>query len=107
MEKDIFAQLFEVLLERKTADAETSYTAKLMKKGVSKINEKISEEAAEVCEAALEDDKEHLTYEICDLFYHTLVLAAYKDISLDGIKNEFGRRFGVSGIAEKESRSKK
>ncbi len=104
METDIFKRLFEVIDERKKASPESSYVAKLMNRGTEKINSKITEEAGEVCEAALEDDKEHLVYEICDLLFHTFVLASHKDIIIDDIKTEFERRFGTSGLVEKAGR---
>ncbi|PKL17532.1 MAG: phosphoribosyl-ATP diphosphatase [Spirochaetae bacterium HGW-Spirochaetae-5] len=106
MNNDIFKRLFEVIGERKKASPESSYVAKLMHRGTEKINSKITEEAGEVCEAALEDDKEHLVYEICDLLFHTFVLASHKDIVIDDIKAEFERRFGTSGLAEKAGRDK-
>ncbi len=104
MKNDIFESLFDVINERKMASTETSYVAKLMHRGTEKINGKIMEEAEEVCEAALETDKEHLVYEICDLLFHTFVLASYKDITIDEIKKEFERRFGTSGLVEKAGR---
>lgn len=105
METDIFNRLFEVIDERKKASPESSYVSKLMHRGTEKINGKIIEEADEVCEAALETDKKHLVYEICDLLFHTFVLASYKEISIDDIKDEFERRFGTSGLAEKAGRT--
>jgi len=107
METDIFNRLFEVIDERKKASPETSYVAKLMHKGAEKINEKIREEADEVCEAALETNKDHLVYEICDLLFHTFVMASYKDINIEDIKLEFEKRFGTSGLVEKAGREKK
>lgn len=102
---DLFDQLFEVIKQRReTADTETSYVARLMHKGTEKINSKITEEAAEVCEAALEGGTDHLTAEICDLLFHLFVLCGHKDIPLGAIRSELGRRFGVSGIDEKRSR---
>jgi phosphoribosyl-ATP pyrophosphohydrolase len=106
METDIFNRLFEVIEERKKASPESSYVAKLMLRGTEKINGKIIEEADEVCEAALENDKEHLVYEICDLLFHTFVLASYKEITIDDIKKEFEKRFGTSGLVEKAGRIK-
>ena len=102
--QDIFKELFAVLEERKTASPDSSYAAGLFAKGTKKINEKIAEEAAEVCEAAEEAGTDHLVYEICDLIFHTLVLAAYKNISLEDIKTELIRRYGTSGLEEKASR---
>ncbi|MEK6795059.1 MAG: phosphoribosyl-ATP diphosphatase [Spirochaetota bacterium] len=99
-----FERLASVIAERKTADPSTSYTAKLMHTGVDKMNKKIIEEAYETCMAAKENDKAHLTAEICDLFYHTLVLAGYKDITIADIASELERRAGTSGLLEKASR---
>lgn len=102
---ELFDRLFDVIAERKaSADPETSYVARLMHKGTPKINAKITEEAAEVCEAALEEGTEHLTAEICDLLFHVFVLCGHKGIPLDALRSELGRRFGVSGIDEKRSR---
>lgn len=107
MEEDIFNRLFEVIEERKKSSPDTSYVAKLMARGTGKINSKIIEESGEVCEAALENDREHLVYEICDLLFHTFVLASYKDIKIDDIKKELERRFGTSGLEEKAGRVNK
>ncbi len=104
-EQDIFERLFEVIEERKAADPEQSYVARLMHKGVEKINSKITEEAGEVCQAALEDDHAHLVYEICDLLFHTFVLAGHRGVSLGEIRAELDRRFGTSGLTEKAGRT--
>ena len=106
MNSDIFKMLFEVIEERKKGSSEKSYVARLMHKGTEKINSKVMEEAGEVCEAALEGDREHLVYEICDLLFHSFVLASHKEIELDDIKKELTRRFGTSGLDEKAARGK-
>lgn len=104
---DIFTELFAIIQERKTATPETSYVAKLLSKGTEKICGKIAEEAGEVCEAAGEADKDHLVYEICDLLFHTFVLAGHKNILLSDIQKELYRRFGTSGLEEKRRRTEK
>lgn len=101
---ETFETLMSVIRGRKHADPSTSYTAKLMHAGIDTINKKIIEEAYETCMAAKENDKKHLTAEICDLIYHTFVLAGYSDISLADIAAELDRRSGMSGLAEKASR---
>ena len=63
-------------------------------------------ESGEVIKAARESDKEHLTKELCDLFFHAMVLMADKSITLAELESELGRRHGVSGIDEKASRRK-
>lgn len=102
--ENIFNMLFEVIQSRKGQSPDSSYVASLMYKGTEKINSKILEEASEVTQAALENDKDHLVYEICDLLFHTFVMAGYKDISLSQIQEELQRRFGKSGITEKAER---
>lgn len=105
MEQDIFDRLFAVIDERKKSDPSASYVASLMNKGIPKMNSKIMEEAGEVCQAADETAKDHLVYEICDLLFHTFVLAGYKDITLAEIRAELERRFGTSGHEEKARRT--
>lgn len=107
MKESIFERLFEVIEQRKAESIDHSYVARLMHKGTGKINEKIIEEAAEVAEAALETDKDHLVYEICDLLFHVFVMAGYKNITLDDISTELERRFGKSGLVEKAERVRK
>lgn len=106
MNKDIFERLFEVINDRKMNPSEKSYVASLMLKGTEKINSKVIEEAEEVCEAAHEEGTEHLVYEICDLLFHTFVLAVHRGVALDEIKVELQRRFGTGGLEEKAGRNK-
>lgn len=102
----ILDQLYELLLERKNADPDSSYVASLYNKGLDSILKKVGEEATEVVIAAKGDDKKALIYELTDLCFHSMILMAEKGISPDDIKNEMERRFGTSGITEKESRNK-
>ncbi len=45
--------------------------------------------------------------ETADLFFHVLVLLGYYDLPPQRIYAELHRRFGVSGLTEKASRSQK
>lgn len=96
--------LYHTILERKNADPETSWTAKLLSKGENSILKKVVEEAGELCFAVKDSDEEEIVYEAADLTYHVLVALGYKNISPDRIKQELARRFGMSGITEKASR---
>ncbi|WP_294961446.1 bifunctional phosphoribosyl-AMP cyclohydrolase/phosphoribosyl-ATP diphosphatase HisIE [Sulfurimonas sp.] len=98
--------LYHIIQERKNADAETSWTAKLMSKGDNTILKKVVEEAGEFSFAYKDDDEDEMVYEAADLTYHMLVALAVKNISPDRIKQELARRFDMSGIAEKNSRDK-
>ena len=99
--------LYHTILERKNAPlAQKSWTKKLLDDKDLMLS-KIKEEADEVCVAINEESDEQVIYESADLLYHTLVGLGYRDISPDRVKQELARRFGMSGISEKESRSKK
>ncbi|MCW8895631.1 MAG: bifunctional phosphoribosyl-AMP cyclohydrolase/phosphoribosyl-ATP diphosphatase HisIE [Sulfurimonas sp.] len=96
--------LYHTIQERKNADPESSWTAKLLSKGDNTILKKIVEEAGEFSFAYKDNDEGEMVYEAADLTYHMLVALAAKNISPDRIKQELARRFNMSGIAEKNSR---
>jgi phosphoribosyl-ATP pyrophosphohydrolase len=99
-------RLTELLEERKTADPQISYVAKLYSKGINSILKKVGEEAAETIIAAKDGNKEDLIYETADLWFHTMVMLAHAGLSAQDVLNELGRREGLSGIEEKASRPK-
>ena len=103
---EILIELARVLEERKNANPEDSYVAKLYDKGLDAILKKIGEEATETVMAAKEGDKDQIVYETADLWFHTLVLLAQQGLGPNDVLNELGRRFGISGIEEKASRNK-
>jgi len=99
--------LYHTILERKQAPKEQkSWTKKLLDDPALMLS-KIREEADEVCVAIEQESDAQVIYESADLLYHTLVGLGYRDISPDRVKQELARRFGMSGISEKESRTKK
>lgn len=108
---EILEQLARVLEERRQGDAESSYVAKLHSKGLNKILEKVGEESIETILAAkdakLNGNIDDLIYETADLWFHTLVMLSHLDCGPDQVLNELARRFGVSGIDEKASRTEK
>jgi len=104
MSNNILQKLTETIEARKSATPESSYVAKLFSKGDDAILKKVIEEAGEVLLAAKDGDKQHLTYEVADLWFHTMVLLAQKGLSVDDVLQELARREGVSGIVEKASR---
>jgi len=101
---DLLLRLAEVLEQRKQADAESSYVAKLYAKGLDAILKKIGEEATETVMAAKDGDKQKIVYETADLWFHSMVLLAQQGLGPDDVLQELDRRFGLSGIAEKASR---
>lgn len=106
----IMAELMAVIADRKTnASTEKSYVASLLAGGVAKIGAKIIEEAAETVEAGDEPGdagREHLVKEVADLVFHVAVLLGHRDLQWGDVEAELGRRFGISGIAEKAARKK-
>ena len=96
--------LYHTILEKKNDDPKTSYTAKLLQGKQNSMLKKIVEEAGEFTFAVKDNDEEEIIYEGADLMYHCLVALASQNISPDRIKQELGRRFGLSGIEEKNSR---
>ena len=98
-------RLAETISSRKGADPDTSWTAKLFAKGPEKCAEKFGEEAVEAIIEAVKGDRAKLTAEAADVIYHLLVMLAARDVTLADVQAELERREGMSGIAEKASRS--
>lgn len=103
----ILAELTTVLESRKGGDPDSSYVAKLYHKGLDTILKKVGEEATEVVIAAKGGQRNELVYEMADLWFHSLVLLADQGLSATDILTELERRFGLSGIDEKNSRKEK
>ena len=85
-------QLEAIIADRKANPTEGSYTASLFEKGRGKIAQKVGEEATEVIVAALTESREEQIGELADLFYHTLVLMADCDITLDDVRAKLTER---------------
>lgn len=96
--------LAATIAARKSADPDSSWTAKLLAKGPEKCAEKFGEEAVEAIIEAVKGDRAALTAEAADVIYHLLVMLAARDVSLDDVLDELARREGTSGIEEKASR---
>ncbi len=101
---DILQRLSEILEERKGADPDSSYVAKLYGKGLDAILKKIGEEATETVMAAKDGVPEKIVHEVADLWFHTLVLLAQRGLGPDAVLAELDRRFGLSGLEEKAKR---
>ena len=108
---EILDYLGQMMAERKAADPDSSYVAKLYEKGLNKILEKIGEESIETIIAAKdfksepqEDNKNDLIYEVADLWFHSIVMLGYFDLQPQVILNELARRQGLSGLVEKANR---
>ena len=97
-------RLAATIADRKTADPDSSWTAKLLAKGPEKCAEKFGEESVEAIIEAVKGDRTRLTAEAADVLYHLLVMLAARDLTLADVEAELARREGISGIAEKDAR---
>ena len=102
---DILQRLGALLDERRQADPQTSYVARLISKGPDAILKKIGEEATETVMAAKDGVPERIVSETADLWFHTLVMLAYYKLGPQDVLNELARREGLSGLAEKAART--
>ena len=106
---DVLQQLTETIQQRiEAGDGTGSYVAKLHAAGLDKILEKLGEEATETIIAAKNaeqtNSKDELVAETADLLFHTLVMLAKLDVDFNAVLTELERRFGTSGIVEKQGR---
>ncbi len=89
---EVLDELFAVIEQRRGADPETSYTARLLTGNEDSLLKKIAEESGEVIMAAKDADKDHLRYEVADLVYHLLVVLARYGLSPSDLAEELAAR---------------
>ena len=106
MEFELLNRLAAVLEQRKGADPESSYVASLYAGGEDTILKKIGEESAELIIAGKTRDRQAVVHETADLWFHSLVLLSSLDLGPNDIFLELDRRFGESGLEEKNRREK-
>ena len=91
----ILDQLYAVIQVRSGADPDSSRTAKLFRKGLPKIAQKVGEEAVETVIAGLTSetgDRTALVEEGADLLYHLLVLLLAAGVEPGELAKELARR---------------
>ena len=99
---DTFENEYLNALDRKNNPVEGSYTNYLYNKGTEKICKKVGEEATEVVIAAMKQDKKELIGELCDLYYHAVVLMVDQGVSLEDVKAELDQRALKAGNLKPE-----
>ncbi|NBC96264.1 MAG: phosphoribosyl-ATP diphosphatase [Deinococcus-Thermus bacterium] len=97
--------LAATIAERRAADPDESWTARLFARGPEKCAEKFGEEAVEAIIEAVKGDRDRLASEAADALFHLLVMCAARDVTLDDIRAELAARAGTSGVAEKAGRT--
>jgi phosphoribosyl-ATP pyrophosphohydrolase len=97
---DTLARLAEVIEQRKTADPEQSYVARLHAKGLDAILKKVGEEATETVMAAKDGDRARVVYEVADLWFHSMIALSAFGLKPADVLAELERREGLSGLEE-------
>ncbi|WP_434777566.1 phosphoribosyl-ATP diphosphatase [Neisseria sp. Ec49-e6-T10] len=104
MTDQILIEIGKTLEERKQANAQSSYVASLFEAGEDKILRKVMEESTEVLLASKEKNPEEITKEVADLWFHSMVLLSYHNLTPEHVLLELKRREGLSGLTEKAMR---
>jgi len=103
---EILAALAATVADRRGAEPQSSYTAKLLSEGVEKCAKKLGEEAVEAALAAVKGDNVHLTFEAADVLYHLIVLLEARGVALAEVMAVLEARMGISGLNEKAARKR-
>ena len=101
----VLDRLWSVVMTRRDADQSISHSARLLSRGTAKVAQKFGEEAVECLIEAVRGDKAAVVSESADVLYHLLVLWVSAGVAPEEVWAELMRREGVSGIAEKASRT--
>ena len=101
---DTLCRLAFVIAQRRGADPDQSYVARLLTKGEDAILKKIGEEAAECIMAAKDKDPVRIISECADLWFHCLVMLEHYGLGPTELLAELVRREGLSGLDEKAAR---
>lgn len=90
--------LAEVIHERAITMPEGSYTADLLRQGVSRVAQKLIEEAGETGLAAATGSLDEVASEMSDLLYNCVVLLESTGVSIDDVWTELAKRRGTSSV---------
>jgi phosphoribosyl-ATP pyrophosphohydrolase len=96
--------LEKIVAGRASVTDGSSWTARLVEKGMPVAAKKLGEEAVETVIAAINHDDKGLVAESADLLYHWLVVLKIAGVPLSSVLEELERRTAQSGIDEKASR---
>ena len=104
MNKFTLADLEQRIIDRASAQAEQSYTRKLLDKGAAQCAKKFGEEAVEAVIAVAGEDRDRVIAESADVLYHLLVMVHARGVTLAEIEALLETRTKKSGLEEKASR---
>lgn len=103
---DIWSRLEALIAKRRAELPADSYVVELIRGGHPAQAAKLVEETYELIEAAGEEAESPvpIVHEAADVLFHLLVLLGERGIAWSTVEAELGRRFGISGLAEKAAR---
>jgi phosphoribosyl-AMP cyclohydrolase / phosphoribosyl-ATP pyrophosphohydrolase len=91
-----FLRVLEATIANRIAEKpESSYTARLLAQGPSRIAQKVGEEGLETALAAVTRDDAGLLSECADLLYHVMVLLKSRNLELGDVVDELRSRHGA------------
>ncbi|HNX66746.1 MAG TPA: bifunctional phosphoribosyl-AMP cyclohydrolase/phosphoribosyl-ATP diphosphatase HisIE [Bacteroidales bacterium] len=90
--KGFIYELEEVIRQRYEDNVESSYTNKLLRKGINRVAQKVGEEAVELVIESKDSNDEKFLNEAADLVYHLLVLLKAKGHSFAEVENILNQR---------------
>ena len=103
-DEQLLGRLAEVIEQRKSADPQSSYVARLFAKGADAMLKKVGEEATEVVIAAKDGDRDQIVHEVADLWFHSMLVLSAFGLGPAEVLAELARREGLSGLDEFASR---
>ncbi len=86
------ARLERVVEQRATEKPESSYTARLLEKGISRVAQKVGEEGVELALAGVSGSEQKVVEESADLLFHLLVLLRARGVALNSVVRELETR---------------
>ena len=94
---EVFEELYQTVLSRKSAKEDGSYTCYLFEKGIDKILKKCGEECTEMVIAAKNADNDELKNEIADLLYHIMVMCVERGLDWKDVEEVLAQRSSKAG----------
>ena len=101
----VLDRLWQVVMDRRSADPNISHSARLLSRGMPKVAQKFGEEAVECLIEAVAGNPDALVAESADVLYHLIVVWVAAGVEPGAVWAELTRREGISGIAEKAARA--
>lgn len=94
----ILDRVYQTILTRKRSPGAGSYVSALFQGGEDRILKKVVEEAGEVLLGSKNRKRDEIIHEVADLFFHTLLVLGYHEITPQEIYQELAGRFGKTGL---------